>query len=360
MNQRQNARTGGFTLVELLVVIAIIGVLVALLLPAVQAAREAARRSTCQNNIKQLGVALLTYHDANKKFPAGAKLPAGAGGMAAPNYAHLHQANWVISILPQLEQSVLYNAFDLTKPISDPVNREFRGAHLEAMLCPSDAFNRTSKFVKLSPNEGDNWARGNYGANAGLGYMTLFDYGFTDAGGPETKGWLDGRVRGVMGLNASLAIKDITDGTSQTIMCGELRAGVSENDRRGVWALGGPGASGLWAFAIGNTNGPNDCQPDADSLTNCNMAQTDIGGELSMEDACMSCDGINGNNQGGIRSMHPGGAMVCFVDGSVHFISDFVDKGFGWDVDPQKLETYFTWQKLVASGDELVIDQGQF
>jgi prepilin-type processing-associated H-X9-DG protein len=71
----------------------------------------------------------------------------------------------------------------------------------------------------------------------------------------------------------------------------------------------------------------------------------------------MPCDGIDGNVQAGVRSSHPGGAMVCFVDGSVHFISDFVDKGTAWDVDPSQ---YHVWQRLIASGDEQVVDQSQF
>jgi prepilin-type N-terminal cleavage/methylation domain-containing protein/prepilin-type processing-associated H-X9-DG protein len=359
-------RARAFTLVELLVVIAIIGVLVALLLPAVQAAREAARRSSCQNNIKQCGLALLTYHDAHGAFPAGAKLPPGTGGMNAPHLGTLHQPNWIISVLPQMEQAALYNAFELANPISDPINREFRGTTLETLLCPSDAFNRTSKFAGRNAAEGDNWARGNYGGNAGLGYMTADSYGPNgdippgDAAGPDVAGWLDPRARGVMGLNVGLSIKDITDGTSSTILVGELRAGVSENDRRGTWALGGPGASGLWAFGSSNVTRPNDCTPGSDSITNCTKAEGDIGGKPSMEDACMSCDGVTGNIQAGVRSMHAGGAMVCFVDGSVHFISDFVDTVASTSNPMVSPAEYRVWQRLCASGDDQVVDHGQF
>src|SRR3712207_4243334 len=106
-----SVRRGGFTLVELLVVIAIIGVLVALLLPAIQAAREAARRNTCQNHIRQLGLALLNYHDSKGKFPPSVQLPQGTGGMNAPHLGTKHQANWAISVLPQMEQGALYNRF---------------------------------------------------------------------------------------------------------------------------------------------------------------------------------------------------------------------------------------------------------
>jgi prepilin-type processing-associated H-X9-DG protein len=342
-----------------LVVIAIIGVLIALLLPAVQAAREAARRSSCQNNIRQLGLALLNYHDVHNQFPPSAQFPLGTGGMNAPHLATKHLANWVVSILPQMEQAPLYNAFDLSVPISDPLNRQFRGAILEPMLCPSDSNNRLSHFAGRNAAEGDNWARGNYGANAALGYMLINDSGSQGpyCAGPDALGWLDSRIRGVMGVNVALGIKDITDGTSSTMLVGELRAGATESDRRGVWALNGPGASSLWAHGASNAIGPNDCREGSDSITNCSRAQADAGGKEAMDLDCMPCDGIDGNIQGGVRSMHQGGAMICFADGSVHFVSDFVDKGTSWDVDPTQ---YHVWQRLVASGDEQVVDGSQF
>jgi len=346
-------RVGGFTLVELLVVIAIIGVLVALLLPAIQAAREAARRSSCQNNIRQVGLALLNYHDVNGSFPPAAQLPPGAGGAGFPEYGTAHQANWVIKILPQMELATLYNSFNLKKNISDLANREPRGATIATMLCPTDSYNQMSKFVGRNAAEGDNWARGNYGANASLGFMSLTN---TDAGGPDTQYWKDARTRGLMGLNVALSLKDVTDGTSQTIMLGELRAGLSENDRRGVWALGGPAASSLWGHASNNVIGPNDCSDGSDSISNCGRIKNDVTHETLLAQ-CIACDDVGGNLQGGVRSSHVGGAFVCFADGSTHFISDFIDKGTVWEVDPTQ---YHTWQRLCASGDDQVVDQAQF
>jgi prepilin-type N-terminal cleavage/methylation domain-containing protein/prepilin-type processing-associated H-X9-DG protein len=359
MMMRRPRRADGFTLVELLVVIAIIGVLIALLLPAVQAAREAARRSSCQNNIRQLGIALQTYHDAKKTFPPSAQFAAGTGGMNAPHLATKHLANWVVSILPQLEQGALYQRFDLKTPLSEPINREWRGVELEAMLCPSDANNRSSKFAGRNAAEGDNWARGNYGANAALGFMLLTGMGSQPpyCGSPDAEGWLDSRIRGVMGVNVALAIKEITDGTTHTMLVGELRSGVSMNDRRGTWALSGPGSSGLWAHGANNANGPNDCSSGSDSITNCSRAEADAGGKEVLENACIPCDGIDGNIQGGVRSMHPGGAMICFADASVRFVSDYVDKGNNWEVDPAN---YHVWQRLIASGDEQVVDPSHY
>src|SRR4051812_7634691 len=153
----------GFTLVELLVVIAIIGILVAMLLPAIQAAREAARRSQCQNNVKQLCLALQNYHDTNKIFPPSLRL--AAKNASLPEMATTHLQNWVVSVLPFFEEQSLLDSFDKDKtvPVSDPKNRVPRGTTLQAMLCPSDPFNRQTLFAGRSAVEGDNWARGNYG-----------------------------------------------------------------------------------------------------------------------------------------------------------------------------------------------------
>ena len=103
------------------------------------------------------------------------------------------------------------------------------------MLCPSDPFNKQSLFAGRHATEGDNWARGNY-ANGALGFLTVG--GTNPAGGPDTVYWKNPKTRGVMGMNVALKIGQITDGTSQTILVGELRAGLSEFDPRGTWALG--------------------------------------------------------------------------------------------------------------------------
>ena len=216
----------GFTLVELLVVIAIIGVLVALLLPAVQSAREAARRTQCMNALKQIGLALHNYDDVLKRLPPAIVFPAGQNAYDSDQMG----ANWIISILPYFEQPGLYAAFDLTVPISDPVNRVPRGTQISALLCPSDPNNRVM-FAGTSAAEGDNWARGNYAANGHNQVLT------------SNSGWNDPDLRGVMGWNLSVRLAEITDGLSNTLMVGEVRSGLSDIDRRGTWALGTAGAS---------------------------------------------------------------------------------------------------------------------
>ena len=146
-----------FTLVELLVVIAIIGILVALLLPAVQAAREAARRTSCQNNLKQIGIALQNYHDSSSgAFPPGIVFDAGPTGMPfVPDRSWSFRPNWIINILPYMEEQGLYDSFDLTVYISDAVNQIPRGTTVETLLCPSDADRAATKFT--GQREGDNW-----------------------------------------------------------------------------------------------------------------------------------------------------------------------------------------------------------
>lgn len=357
MNARNSLKSRhAFTLVELLVVIAIIGILVALLLPAIQAARESARRSQCQNNMKQLCLALLNYHNAKKEFPPAVRLDSNQSN--APERATVHGENWVMTILSYIEEQGLYDSIDHTKPISggtatpDNRNRNARGTTIPGMLCPTDALNRQSKFAGRNANEGDNWERGNYGANGAMGFMTRSE---RPAGGPNEQYWKDPQTRGVMGVNTALNIAKITDGTSQTVLIGELRAGLSEVDPRGTWALNGAGFSSLWAHGTDNVIGPNACIPGGDGIFGCSRIKGALGGEEGLLRDCMPCDDIAG--QGGVRSMHIGGAFCGFVDGSVHFISEFIDKGTMWDLIPAD---YHTWQRLNASGDQQVVDQSEY
>jgi prepilin-type N-terminal cleavage/methylation domain-containing protein len=134
----RRATPGGFTLVELLVVIAIIGVLVALLLPAVQAAREAARRTQCSNNLRNIGLALLNHADGKKRLPAATQFRPGRPGPPTGPGANGPGGTWVVQILPFIEQQALYRMFDHTKASNHANNARAVGVSLSWLICPSD------------------------------------------------------------------------------------------------------------------------------------------------------------------------------------------------------------------------------
>jgi len=375
----------GFTLVELLVVITIIGILIALLLPAVQSAREAARRAQCANNVKQLGLALQLYHTSYGIFPPSSVWRVNGvlstAQIEATNNAKLWE-NWVILILPQMEQINVYKTFAL--PISgsagEPIpnntavtangmtqsNAAARATQLALMLCPSDSYNRKPFMGSADPatnQMGDNWARGNYAANAAQGYMAVSHFG----GVPYTNSavaanwWQYNLDRGVMGANVSCRIEDIRDGTSNTLLLGEIRSGVVAFDSRGTWAMSGACPSSLWAYgstAAGDDNGPNAGTIGADDP----MAGIDIalavggsnGGVVLAQMGMPIAQGATDANwQQTARSMHPGGVNAGLCDGSVRFISDFVQLGTG----PTNLGV---WDKLILSSDGQPIDASGF
>jgi prepilin-type N-terminal cleavage/methylation domain-containing protein len=342
MNVRLRGR--GFTLVELLVVIAIIGILIALMLPAVQSAREAARRLQCQNHLKQLGVAVLNYESSHQILPPSATFPVLPPDVDTTT---VHWRNWVIMILPFIEQEALHDSFNFSVPISDAANRQQRGTPLAAMLCPSDGGSKREPFG--SSGEGDNWARGNYGANGSLG---AYHTSWRPAAGPTAPRWNDRWSRGVMGVNASVTMGDIKDGTSQTIMLEELRTGLAAADRRGVWALSGPGSSSVWMHGSDDAVGPNCCAGASDNIAGCGDIIAAVGQD-TLDRECMTCCNGCSSTQAGPRSQHVEGIYVCMCDGSVRFISRFVEMGTSWDIDPND---FLTWQRLNASADRLTID----
>lgn len=353
-----------FTLVELLVVIAIIGILVALLLPAVQAARAAARRTQCQNNLKQVGLALMNYHSTNQVFPPSSQWPEGSDGtpqgLSTKTFTG-HMANWVILSLPFMEQQSIYDAFDLTSPIPDPINEIPRSTPIPAMLCPEDVNNAVlfqGNTAASTNHYGPNWARGNYAANGALGSMTTNGHGSFSAGGPKSPGWKDYRTRGVMGANSAASIAKITDGTSNTILAAEIRAGVTTFDVRGVWALGG-GPSALWRHGyFGDAAGPNSPGDEADDTIGCTDVIRAMGSKVELAKMNMGCIERTGNTQQTARSMHQGGVFASFCDGSVHFISDDVEiRVDGITENPPYISV---WDRLNLSADGEVINADAF
>ena len=192
-------RQHGFTLVELLVVIAIIGVLIGLLLPAVQAARESARRTQCQNNLRQIGVALLAYHDVKGSFPIGCLDKRHAGNPSG------RQLSWSATVLPYLEQTTLWEQIDLLSAYDSSNNARAAETALPVYLCPSTArttSDREGSFVTQVPATGRVLAAIDYGGNYGAAFVS-----------PS--------ANGVMLYNRAVALREITDGTSSTIAVAE-------------------------------------------------------------------------------------------------------------------------------------------
>lgn len=356
------SRRAGFTLVELLVVIAIIGILVALLLPAVQSARESARRVQCSNNLKQLALGVLGYHEVHKIFPPSGQWLSKRG---RGNISHSTNVgpSWVILTLPFVEQQTLYDSFQLDYRISSSWNITPRSTPLEIMRCPTD-FGHDTLYEggATTVGFGNDWARGNYAANAANGWLGSFhgtlEEGVYDA---TSKGWQDNRRRGVMGPDVAVKQSQITDGASNTMLLAEVRVGLNRRDRRGTWALSGAGSSALYMHGwhdsiamVGSANGPNDPSDESDDIEGCLeiLALLGSGGRFTMLAEGMTCRLNRGYlAQAGTRSQHVDGVLVALADGSVHFIQDNIETS---------RYCCSAWDRLILSADSEVQDGSDF
>ncbi len=279
MSQRK-----GFTLIELLVVIAIIAVLIALLLPAVQQAREAARRSQCKNNIKQLGLALHNYHDTFRALPPGAIQNFQTNAQ--------NEATWISMILPNIDQQAIYNkanfssCFGCTSSPGNP-SYEITTILIPMMLCPSD------RSVDLALNA---YRRGNYVANSGIGALQSL----TTPKDPS-------RISGPFTMNSKTEMRDFLDGTSNTVLVSEIIK-VDGNDFRGVMHY--PEGS-----LYQHDRTPNTGIPDGIRTSLCvSVARAPcVGTHSAYNDRQITMSA---------RSQHIGGVHVLMGDGSGRFISD--------------------------------------
>jgi prepilin-type N-terminal cleavage/methylation domain-containing protein len=200
-NKRDGGPRTGFTLIELLVVIAIISVLIALLLPAVQSAREAARRTGCQNNLKQIGLALHNYHSAHETFPIGyVASPATDTNVTSPGWG------WGSALLLGLEQSAIYNAANLSLPIEQPANSTTRLTALAVYVCPTDLYTGRFTVADAALNPITDAFTISYAANFGRDVNI--------ANSPESG-------NGMFMRNLAFGVRDVADGTGQTILIGE-------------------------------------------------------------------------------------------------------------------------------------------
>jgi prepilin-type N-terminal cleavage/methylation domain-containing protein/prepilin-type processing-associated H-X9-DG protein len=330
----------GFTLVELLVVIAIIGILVSLLLPAVQAAREATRKVSCKNNIKQIALAINAYEEANKHLPVSGLVEHAGQRAATPlqiesNQTQYHydprsgpMLSWIVLILPHIEESVLFKRFDLKKNVLSQPNNP-AGTFISTLKCASES---TDQIYFQHPSLTNNLplAKGNYAAYVSPVHV-------------EFQSYFPG---GLSSLETHKA-RSFTDGTSKTIRLSEVRMRNNPLDQRGTWALPWNGSSQLamdmhskqtYDFGLpdpiassrpyvltrqykGQSQPPNNRGPNMDVLYDCpDSAEAQLNN--------MPC--LNYNNahylSSAPRSNHTGGVYVAMCDGSVHFLPDEVDE----------------------------------
>ncbi|QDU25576.1 Type II secretion system protein G precursor [Anatilimnocola aggregata] len=313
----------GFTLVELLVVIAIIGILVSLLLPAVQAAREASRRIKCQNQLKQLALAIENYESSLKLFPASAIVDASITTSFESRTGTM--LSWVVLTLPYFEQSALHSKFDFGRTVLDQPN-EPQANQINMLLCPSD---QTKGRFYQDPSFTNNkvLAKGNYAAFVGPIHVEY-----------------QHRYRGVLTSHLPHSHRHLAnEGTSNLMMLGEIRTRSNSLDQRGAWAVGWTGATLLsfdmhdqviettlgnsgytpWSASLGQTQRPNNQGSNLDMLYNCpDPAEAQL--------RKMPCSTYGPGSfqylSAAPRSHHPAGVNVAYADGHVSILADDVDE----------------------------------
>ena len=340
----------GFTLIELLVVIAIIAILVALLLPAVQQAREAARRTQCKNNLHQLGIAVHNYHDVYNQFP-----PTVFETWGPVNWSDASRGSHLVRILPFIEQDNLFKALNFSLRGSawtaanfegqvDPTGKLYRHYLIPAFQCPTDP----------QPKLDGHSAKSNYAMSMGNQYMRAGNtpWGVCTQYGPQSGGALGSPdywrntvgtqvavhgntdngsyVSGIVSrFNWAATITQISDGTSNTILAGEILGQCGDHSRNGWFHF-----NSMWIATTAPVNFPIACVRESlkdvtwdegaarNGLTGCNHWQ-------------------NWQTSQGFKSRHTGGAQFVLCDGSARFISETID--------------YVTYQRLGDRRDGQVV-----
>ncbi|WP_010587533.1 DUF1559 domain-containing protein [Schlesneria paludicola] len=342
-------RCRGFTLIELLVVIAIIAVLIALLLPAVQQAREAARRTQCKNNLKQIGLALHNYHDVYQVFPMGfTDTVMGNSETIGDGWA------WSVFLLPQLDQGSLYNQFDFSKTPYSCVtcgtiptgNQALIATSLPAFRCPSDV---GPSVISNNP--------GNAAAGKGTNAVALSNYmasagpfdgkpcvaSATDATIPVS----EVRNIGLFRINTSLGFRDITDGTSNVLAVGEVRYIANGTDTTGSTY----GSSRQFIYGNVTTGGGPLCSNNGPGNNGLHLHARWTREKINPP--LLSANNVDR----AFHSLHTGGAQFLIADGSVRFISDSINHtNTDYVASPSNLSgPYGTYQQLSGVNDGQVI-----
>lgn len=327
------SRRVGFTLIELLVVIAIIAILIALLLPAVQQAREAARRTQCRNHLKQMGLAMHNYESTHSRFPLPTYLSlvngAGYGGVLNTNV-------WSLAILPYMDQTPVYNQYNFSVCAWDPVNAVPGQAKVPGYLCPStprssDGITYSVPVAFMGGLASQPWNLNNAGAIDYIATVQVqkqfVDFVYNTTGSPTMDGWGVGgnSVAGVpQNIPTGCTFAGIADGTSNTLMLGEL-CGRNVLYRTGnkviAPATGNPADESYWQSLFG-----------AGAWVDPSNGQWKLSGRLYDGTGQLGPCVINCSNarvrpadltqfSAGLYSFHTGGAHVLLCDGSVRFLS---------------------------------------
>ena len=331
-----------FTLIELLVVIAIIAILIALLLPAVQQAREAARRTQCKNNMKQLALAMHGYHESFDCLPMSIHCADGRCSAPCQTWGNSSRGSYIVQMLPFLDQTAMYKALDFSQcngTLRFENQRDATGKHYKAYVIPGLICPSSTGRSHMSGNSTTGRAKSNYAGNMGSQRATGGCNGFfakADGGSGEGNYWGDsGRhnhgnstvrndLSGMFSRRyCTVRLDHATDGTSNTILAGEIRPGCSNHHRNGWFHF-----NSLHARTSPPPNFTNRCNLDPDPVGSYPAS---------------GC----GSNWGhhtvtwGFKSRHIGGVHVALADGSTRFIADVID--------------YRTWQALGDRQDGEVV-----
>jgi prepilin-type N-terminal cleavage/methylation domain-containing protein/prepilin-type processing-associated H-X9-DG protein len=311
-----------FTLIELLVVVAIIGVLIGLLLPAVQKVREAANRAKCQNNLKQLGLGLHMYHDSNDAFPIGSKgsfsgdvVPRGDGTLNGID----RRSSWALMVLPYVEQGAFFRKFDLTHLDAGSFQQFAPGCagavagneFPSVFICPSNPM----------PISWNGYLQNSYVGIAGAN-IDVFSPARVKSNsfGPIS-------FNGIFSVNLKVALRDVSDGTTNVLMLGEqtdwaiwIQASGNVQD-----TCRGSGFMGQWAGS--GWQGQTPPGNYVGHTGNIATISYPLGTRVCPAGGLQDYGGEKGTSgpETPIRSAHPGGASVLFADGSVHFLAEGMD-----------------------------------
>ena len=337
-----SSRRPAFTLIELLVVIAIISTLIALLLPAVQSAREAARRAQCINNMKQFGLAMHNYHSAANSFPTGDIR--NVGGFLMPGhqcgnaiFSECQNTPWFVLMLPYIEQGNLANSFNYALGSEGPnnplpmgffANSTVGATKLATFQCPSDRQN----FFQINPAyqggflSGPIFTKGNYAVSWGNTFWAQDGMPVSSFGGPAMIDPITGLPpifrKSAFGFY-TVGMNALTDGSSNTVFAAEILQGETYDIRGLMWSTIPGGCS---FFSRLPPNNPQDFYKTGifgDYLNNAYFCVSEPGQDLP-------CTNDNGSNvdqsaYAGARSRHPGGINVLLGDGSVRFVKNSVN-----------------------------------